>query len=173
MNLFISISFDSESKEALHRHMKLLFEKCESGSFTKKENIHLTLAYIGETTQIGAVVETLDEIQSQEFEIELADGGAFKRSGGDIYWLGIKKTPELVKLQKLMYRNLFRKGVIKEKNDFKPHLTVSRDTVIDKGVVPEAFIEMKIPIRRISLMKVEATREGNVYTEVYARELGN
>lgn len=173
MKLFISISFDEQSKETLHNHMKLLFEKCDSGSFTKKENIHLTLVYIGETTQIGAVVEILDEIEAQEFQLELSSGGAFKRSGGDIYWLGIEKTPELVRLQKLMYRNLFRKGVIREKNDFKPHLTVSRDTVIDKVSVPTSDIELKIPVKRISLMKCETGREGNIYTEVYAKELGN
>lgn len=171
MKLFISISFDALSKETLYNHMKLLFEKCESGSFTKKENIHLTLAYIGETTQIGAIVETLDEIELQEFEIGLSEGGAFKRSGGDIYWLGIEKTPELIRLQKLVYRNLFRKGVIRDKNDFKPHLTVSRDTVIDKDAVPSADIDIKIPVKRVSLMKCETTREGNVYTEVYAKEL--
>lgn len=173
MKLFISVNFDAQSKETLHNHMKLLFEKCDSGSFTKKDNIHLTLVYIGETTQIGAVVETLDEIMSPAFEIELTAGGAFKCSGGDIYWLGIEKTPELVRLQKLMYRNLFRKGVIREKNDFKPHLTVSRDTVIDKASVPVSQIDLKIPVKRISLMKCETGREGNVYTEVYAKELGN
>ncbi len=171
MKLFISINFDEPSKEMLYEHMKLLFEKCESGCFTKKDNIHLTLAYIGETTQIGAVVEIMDAIDSKAFEITLADGGAFKRSGGDIYWLAVEKSPELVRLQKLLYRNLFRKGVIKEKNEFKPHLTVSRDTVADKGAIPEVSFSPVIPVRRISLMKCECTREGSVYTEVYAKNL--
>ena len=151
--------------------MKFLFERCESGSFTKKDNIHLTLAYIGETTQIGAVVDIMDKIDLKTFEVGLADGGAFKRSGGDIYWLGIDKNPELVRLQKMIYRSLFRKGVIKEKNEFKPHLTVSRDTIVDKNTIPKIDFNPVIHVKRISLMKCENTREGAVYTEVYAKDL--
>lgn len=172
MRLFISINFDDESKEKLYKHMKRLTEKCESGVFMKKENIHLTLVFIGETTQIGAVVETMDAIDTEPFEISLADEGRFKRSGGDIYWVGIDKSPELVRLQKILYRSLIRHGVMNDKNDFKPHLTVSRDTVIDKNAVPEVSFTDKLSIKRISLMKCESARDGVSYTEVYAKELG-
>ena len=171
MKLFVSVNFDHASKDIIYEHMKLLFDKCESGVFTKKENIHLTLACIGETTQIGDVVNTLDAIDVPCFDITLSDGGAFNRSGGDIYWLGIDKSAELVKLQKSIYRNLFRSGVIRDKNDFRPHLTVSRDTVISKELVPEGKLSYKIPVKRISLMKCTADRDGCVFTEIYAKEL--
>ena len=173
MKLFISINFDDESKEKLYRHMSLFSEKCESGVFMKKENIHLTLVFIGETTQIGAVVETMDAIDAEPFTISLADEGRFKRSGGDIYWVGIDKSPELVRLQKIIYRSLIRHGVLTDKNDFKPHLTVSRDTVIDKSEVPTVAFTDLLSIKRISLMKCESGRDGVFYTEVYARELGH
>jgi 2'-5' RNA ligase len=128
--------------------------------------------FIGETTQIGAVVETMDAINTEPFTISLADEGKFKRSGGDIYWVGIDKSPELVRLQKILYRSLIRHGVLTDKNDFKPHLTVSRDTVIDKNDVPEVSFTDKLSIKRISLMKCENARDGAIYTEVYAKELG-
>lgn len=172
MKLLISIIFDDKSKEQLFRHMQLLTEKCESGVFTKKENIHLTLVYVGETNQIGAIVETMDAIQTEPFEISLADGGNFRRSGGDIYWVGVEKTTELSKLQKMLYRSLVRHGVKTEKNDFKPHLTVSRETVIDKAEVPQTSFSSSLAIDRISLMKCESSKDGVVtYTELYAKEL--
>ena len=173
MRLFISINFDDISREKLYNHMKLLTNKCDSGSFIKKENIHLTLVFVGETNQIGAIVETMDAISTEPFELSLAEYGKFKRSGGDVYWIGIEKSPELVKLQKILYRSLVRRGVMSDKNDFKPHITVSRDTVIQKENVPEAFFDDKLSIKRISLMKCESSRDGMTFTELYAKELKN
>lgn len=171
MRLFISINFDDDSKEKLYNHMNILTERCERGVFMKKENIHLTLVFIGETTQIGAIVETMDAIDTEAFEITLADNGKFRRSGGDIYWIGIDKSPELVRLQKILYRSLIRHGVMTDKNDFRPHLTVSRDTVIDKENIPEVNFTDKLSIKRISLMKCENARDNSAFTEVYAKEL--
>ena len=59
MKLLISINFDDDTKIKLHNHMRNLTEACEGGVYTKKDNIHLSLVYVGETTQIGAVVETI------------------------------------------------------------------------------------------------------------------
>ncbi len=173
MKLLISINFEEESKQILYDHMKLLTRNCDKGTFTKKDNIHLSLVYIGETTRIGAVVETMDAIDAERFEISLSDNGKFRRSGGEVYWVGIEESTELIKLQKILYRSLVRKGVIKEKNDFKPHLTVSRDTVVAKEMVPETDFTATIPVKRISLMKCEPSplRDRVFYTEVYAKEL--
>ena len=171
MKLLISINFDDDTKIKLHNHMRNLTEACEGGIYTKKDNIHLSLVYVGETTQIGAVVETMDAIDSEQFDITLSEGGRFKRSGGEVYWCGIEKSPELVRLQKILYRSLVRRGVMKEKNDFKPHLTVSRDTIIARDSIPKADFFEKLTVKRVSLMKCESTRDGMSYTEVYAKEL--
>lgn len=173
MKLLISVNFEEESKNILYDHMKLLTQKCDKGAFTPRDNIHLTLVYVGETTQIGAVVETMDAIDAEQFSVTLSENGRFKRSGGEIYWIGIDKSPELVKLQKLLHRSLVRKGVMKDKNDFKPHLTVSRETVIAKENIPETNFTQSIPVKRVSLMKCETTRDGNIYTEVYAKDLSS
>lgn len=172
MKLIISINFDDASKDKIFEHMKLLTSKCEEGVFTRRENIHLTLLFIGETNQIGAIVETMDAIDVDSFEISLADNGKFRRSGGDVYWIGVERTPELVKLQKMLYRSLVRHGVMADKNDFKPHLTVSRATVLDKSDIPETSFNGSLRINRISLMKCENSRDGAFYTELYAKELG-
>lgn len=171
MKLLISINFDEETKLKLYSHMKNLTDNCERGYYTKKDNIHLSLVYVGETTNIGAVVETIDAIDAEQFRISLADSGKFRRSGGEIYWIGVEKSPALIKLQKILYRSLIRKGVINEKNEFKPHLTVSRDTVISSKKIPEISFTERITVKRVSLMKCEQVRDGVSYTEVYAKDL--
>lgn len=146
------------------------FEKCDSGIFTKRENIHVTLAYIDESTNVGAVVKIIEDMDESQFDISLSSFGEFKRSGSDIYWIGIEKSNELSRLQKVICRKLSGEGVMTD-NDSKLHLTVSRDTVIDKDAIPKVPFNKKIPIKRISLMKYECTRNGSAYTEVYAKEL--
>ena len=173
MRLLISITFDDEAKSKLYNHMKILTDNCEDGIFTKRDNIRLSLVYVGETTMIGAVVETIDAIDSRQFEITLAGKGMFRRSGKDVYWVEIEKCPELIRLQKLLHRTLVRRGVMSEKNEFKPHLTVSRDTVITPENIPAVNFTDRITVKRVSLMKCEPQRDGVAYTEVYAKDLAN
>ena len=171
MNLLIAINFEEQEKNILFDHMHTFVQECEKGVFTKKENIHLSLVYVGETTRIGNIVEVIDSVDVTEFSIALADKGKFRRSGGEVYWLGIEKNHDLMKLQKILYRSLSRKGIISGKNDFKPHFTVSRDTVISEENVPDSNFTMKLQVKSISLMKRENTRDGSIYTEMYAKNL--
>ena len=170
MKLLVTLNFDEEGQSILYQHMLNFFEKCESGIFTKRENIHITLAYIDESTNVGSVVKIIEDMDESQFDIKLSDSGEFRRSGSDIYWIGIEKSNELARLQKVICRKLSGEGVMTD-NDSKLHLTVSRDTVVDKDAIPKASFDRKIPVKRISLMKYECTRSGSVYTEVYAKEL--
>ena len=175
MRLFISVNFDSETKDALCNHIEKLREVSEKGNFTRRDNLHLTLVFIGETTQIGAIVDTIDTINMEEFSIMLEGMGKFKRSGGDIYWVGVEKCQPLVILHKFLYRSLVRKGIPLDKNDFKPHLTLGREVVLKDGIVKSILDDVKydkeIKVSRVSLMKSERQRDGVVYTEIYAKEL--
>lgn len=175
MRLFISVNFDDETKDALCAHIDKLRSVSERGNFTKRDNLHLTLVFIGETTQIGAIVDTIDSIDMEEFSICLDGTGKFKRSGGDIFWVGVEKNQSLTILHKLLYRSLVRKGISLDKNDFKPHLTLGREVVLKDGIslndLGEFTYEKPIDIRSVSLMKSERGRDGLVYTEIYAKAL--
>lgn len=175
MRLFISVNFDAETKDALCGHIEKLKEVADKGNFTRRDNLHLTLVFIGETTQIGAIVETIDTINMEEFEIMLEGMGKFKRSGGDIYWVGVEKNQQLNILHKFLYRSLVRKGIALDKNDFKPHLTLGREVTlregVDRSVLDDVKYERPIKVGRVSLMKSERQRDGIVYTEIYAKDL--
>lgn len=175
MRLFISVNFDEETKDALCRHIEALRGIADSGNFTRRSNLHLTLAFIGEALQIGGIVDTIDSINMDRFQLKLAGTGKFKRSGGDIYWVGVEKNPQLILLHKLLTRSLARKGIVLDKNEFKPHLTLGREVVLseyaDTSVLDGIKYDKPVSVDRVSLMKSERINGVLTYTEIYSKEL--
>lgn len=53
MRLFTAITFDTSSKDRLSRHIAALKKSGAEGNFTRHDNLHLTLAFIGETERIA------------------------------------------------------------------------------------------------------------------------
>ncbi|MDD4798518.1 MAG: 2'-5' RNA ligase family protein, partial [Clostridia bacterium] len=60
MRLFVAICFTEEIKNVLLETIKKLRGQTLSGIFTDPENLHLTLAFIGESNQTAAVCSAID-----------------------------------------------------------------------------------------------------------------
>ena len=56
------------------------------GNYTSEENLHLTLAFIGEYKDPRYVMDVLEGLSFNSFPMELEGFGNF----GDLYWVGIK-----------------------------------------------------------------------------------
>jgi RNA 2',3'-cyclic 3'-phosphodiesterase len=99
--------------------------------WVEEKNLHLTLKFLGETTeaQIAEIEETLIKIASQfqPFNFMLEGTGYFK-SGRQpsVVFAGIKNLSELESLAAGINVNLANVGFSKETRAFKPHLTLGR-----------------------------------------------
>ena len=51
MRLFIAICFSSKTLDAIGQHLEALGTGARSGRFTRRDNLHLTLAFLGECDQ--------------------------------------------------------------------------------------------------------------------------
>lgn len=93
--------------------------------WTPLHQLHLTLVFIGEQPQdrMDEIIDTIAEISFPEQSITITGSGYFK-SG--IAWLGVQETPELLALQRKLYRALSNIGVVLENRRFKPHITLAR-----------------------------------------------
>ena len=71
MRLFIAINFDDKIKDELCLLTDELKNYSVSGNFTRRENLHLTLVFIGETpsNKITSIKSAIDNIQQQPFDI--------------------------------------------------------------------------------------------------------
>jgi 2'-5' RNA ligase len=175
MRLFIAINFTQEICEALYGTIQKLKSNSVKGNFTRQENLHLTLAFIGDTTKVTTVKQVMDCVNSMPIKIKLAGLGKFPRPGGDIYWVGVEKNEALDELHNQLVSKLIEAGFTMEKRPYKPHLTLGRriipDRNFDLGEFNKTLQPISFEITMISLMKSERLNGKLIYTELYSKKL--
>lgn len=177
MRLFIAINLNDEIKDALMIAIQELKKEASKGNFTHRENLHLTLVFLGElsTDRIDDIKSVMNRINEKSFRLSLSGLGQFKRKVGDIYWVGIDKSEALLSLQKSLTTELQKASFSLENREYSPHLTLGREVRL---VDPSRNIYNTLPlskqemtVSRISLMKSERINGKLVYLEVYGRDL--
>ncbi|MCR4892057.1 MAG: RNA 2',3'-cyclic phosphodiesterase [Lachnospiraceae bacterium] len=164
MRLFIAIEFDEAFLQPLIDLQEDMRSLGVGGNYTKRENLHLTLAFIGDYGDPGAVLDAMGEAAFQPFPIRLHGVGSF----GDLFWVGLEKNEELMKLVKRLRRALACQGIPFDRKRFSPHITIIRKTSYRGG---EAIPVTEPPyghmtVGRISLMRSDRGKNGMIYTEL-------
>lgn len=175
MRLFIAINFEEVIKNRLCEAIEQLRESSLQGNFTGRENLHLTLVFIGETQRTDDIKRAMDAVRAELVALKIGGLGRFKRQGGDIYWMGVEANRTLTAIYDRLYDELSRAGFRLENRPYKPHLTLAREVVLrdgfDRGAFDKAFPQMTVQAEKISLMKSERIGGRLVYTDIYDRRL--
>nr|WP_308570231.1 RNA 2',3'-cyclic phosphodiesterase [uncultured Prevotella sp.] len=79
MRIFIAIRFTRSFKTSIEDAQNALQGYGVSGNYTCPENLHLTLAFIGETERITDINAAVSAIKFEPFEIQTDKLGCFKR----------------------------------------------------------------------------------------------
>lgn len=177
--LFIAINFDEPTKDAIYKAVERLKPYTLQASYTHKENLHLTLVFIGEVpiSKIESITVCMDRVKSKPFTIRIGGIGRFKRRGGDIYWIGVEKNPSLLSIHSQLYTHLISSGFAIEAREYKPHLTIARRVIV-RDDFNEAQFSTSVPnvdvlVQDIYLMKSERIRGKLTYTPIYRKILKN
>ena len=170
MRLFIALHFSPPFKAALCRGIDSLRQQGH-GNFTREENLHLTLAFLGECESAKPAIRALKQVKAPAFSLTLDQLGRF----GDPYWVGVRHEPKLMALQKQVAENLTDAGFVLEKRKFKPHLTLCRQfiphTAVDEAAAERAMGKPECHIEKISLMQSSRIGGKLVYTELFSQQL--
>ena len=172
MRLFIALPFDEPTKKQITGVQGRLREVCPKGNFTRQENFHLTLAFLGETPQskVPAVCRVMDGVLFPPFSLAFERVGSFRRDNGDLWWIGAVPDPALLQMQKALAQGLEQAGFQIDKRKFVPHLTIARQVEGSppnrKKLLPAAFSG---PAEKICLMCSKRIDGRLVYTELYQR----
>lgn len=176
MRLFIAILFSDEIKDKLCDAIDTLKQTAVRGNFTRRENLHLTLVFIGETNREDEIEKAIDAVNAQPFTLSIGGLGKFRRNGGDIYWAGVKPSNELQSVYRQLYTALTAAGFKLENREYKPHLTLGREVTLpggfDKNSLNAAVEEMSMSVSAIHLMKSERINGKLVYTSLYQKDTG-
>lgn len=166
MRLFVAIHFSDEIRARLLDAIDALRAQAVSGNFTRPENLHMTLAFVGESNETAAIRRVLDALPAGAFPLTVGGCGRF----GDLYWVGIEKSERLQALVCALRDGLRGAGVPFDEKPFKPHITIARQLVSDAPVALD-FPETAMRVDRVSLMKSERVNGRLVYTELCGRRL--
>ena len=137
-----------------------------SGNFTRLENLHLTLAFIGESNNFAAIRTAMDQTVVPPFDLAVCGFGRF----GNLYWVGVEENWVLKAYAQDLSDALRSAGFDIERRAFRPHITIARK--VEKMGKPQLNVpKTGMTARRVSLMKSERIGGKLTYTEVYGLAL--
>ncbi len=201
MRLFIAINFTEDILEELEYNIEDLKAEAEKGSFTERENLHLTLAFLDEVEKESlplvkeCMIRALMNIETEPMILSLGGFGSFRRKGKKdrLYYREavsskgkkviknrngnkrVVETDRLADLQSAIIRELDASGIYYDDKPFHPHITLARGCRtypdFDEEWFEEGFENASMTVREISLM--ESVRHGSrtVYVPVYKLKL--
>ena len=159
MRLFIGILFPEEVLDQIMEVSSRLKAISTKGNFTYRENLHLTLVFLGEVDphRIEDIQACMEGIKWAPFTLELDGLGRFPRKDGDIYWIGIRKSQDLLQLQNSLSHSLQQGGFAMEDRPYKPHLTLGRRVRVpnhfDMDALSQEVPQIKVEVDGIHLMQ--------------------
>jgi len=160
MRLFVAVLLSDEMKKTITGTMHGMKKTGIKGSYAPIQNLHLTLAFIGNVTSAEPDKEALQNIKIKPFKLSLSELGCF----GDLLWAGIKGNQGLSAAVKSVRDALDASGIDYDKQKFVPHITLVRKMNGNWKQIPAPKGDMTV--KKISLMKSEVKDGRRVYTEI-------
>lgn len=167
MRLFTAVLFDDDTLDRISLIRDRLHDEAATGSFARRDNLHLTLDFLGECSvqQMHSAQAAMDEISFEPFDIMFDRTGFFAGDSSDTWWLGVRENRNLMKLQAALHEALIEKGLKLEKRRYRPHVTLARRVITSSPAGPvEPF---KTTVSAVSLMLSERHGNSMVYTNLY------
>jgi len=180
---FICIVLPEELKAKIATVQSQLRGEPVDVSWTKPENVHLTLKFLGdvEEAQLDAIKEVVTQTAKahSQFELVASGCGVFPNERNPrVLWIGLKDEEGRVQsLAQEIEEKLAAIGFAKEGRPFTPHLTIGR---IRSGrnarEFARTFMAVDFPphrfaVEQIVLMRSDLRPTGAIYTPLHSVNL--
>ena len=161
MRLFIAIQLNDRMRRCAADIQQSLRLQGVRGNFTDLENLHLTLAFIGEFPDPEPVLDVMETVSIQPFSLTLDGIGHF----GDLWWAGLKNSPPLQSVVRRLRRALADADIPFDRKKFSPHITLVRRASLI--IPPEVTIpSVDMTVDHITLFRSDRGKNGMIYTEL-------
>ena len=180
MRLFIAVQIEDENKKSIFEIQKQYKAQSIKGTFTRIENYHITLKFLGEVEKelISKIIFVMDRAAEESASFVFSSGktGRFNRTEGSTLFLGIDSGAEnMWKLSALLEEELIKSGFKKEEKVFTPHITLGRKIKFknDFNIIAKEIILPKISFDCSSIALMESFVEKGVlcYNPLYSVKL--
>ena len=161
MRLFIAIQLPDEMKKALVACMHDLKKQGVEGNYVPAQNLHLTLAFIGEYDDPAKVRKVIGSVPLPQIGLSFSGNGNF----GNLLWAGVKGNQKLKTYVKELRAALKEAQIPFDDDKFIPHITLIRKTVAKKPYELH-LSKAEMTVEKVSLMKSEMKNGKVVYREL-------
>ena len=172
MRLFIAIPLNDIVRDKIC----LLQEKMRidaKGNFTRRENLHITLEFLGETdaANLNRLRTVMDAVEIPPFLITIGrQNGHF----GNLWWLSIQGDG-LSPLYRKLYEELLAHGFSPDRKPFLPHLTLVREFCPAAGWNVDNFAGDFVPqtqsVNQFTLYQSSRQNGRLTYLPLYSKRL--
>jgi len=171
MRLFIAIELPNTVKRLLGG----LRVDIPGARWVPPEQIHLTLAFLGEVDEaaLERLTGELARIRVPEFRLCFSGPGCFPdRRRPRVLWVGLEPHPRLKHLAAVVQEAVLACGIPREERPFSPHITLARLRLSpSRGC--DAFLDRQpqqklppFPVREFILFQSRLTPQGALHTPV-------
>ncbi|MCS7206219.1 MAG: RNA 2',3'-cyclic phosphodiesterase [Leptospiraceae bacterium] len=168
--VFIALDIPEEVRDEI--------ERCQIGiptaKWTKKENLHLTLEFLGEIPLdlFEHIREILREVQGKRFRISLQEPNVFIKKQ-KILWLKAIPNEPVIALRNEIIKLLqkYKIPLSKPAQNFIPHVTIARMDVVNQRKLNEyllsfeGFTTMEFDVVSFFLYSSILHPHGSIYTK--------
>ena len=183
--VFCAVELSDNLRSQLRNHIECLREAVPeaAASWTRVENIHLTLKFFGnvEVDRISAISDAASRAvkESAAFRIVVGETGVFpKPSRAQVLWIGVSDpSGQLSSLQKKLEDECAKKGFEKEDRAYRPHLTIARLRKPEGARrLADTHLQMKfdpveIELNELVVFRSELSSKGSRYTPISQHKL--
>jgi 2'-5' RNA ligase len=167
MRLFTALALPDE----IARPLLLMQAGVPGARWQKREQLHLTLRFIGEVdgAEANAIDDALAAITAPSFTLELKGVGSFGSRIPRDLWAGTAPNEALVHLNRKIESALQRIGLEPEPRKFTPHVTLARLKSSPRGAVMDyltdhaLYASAPFPVTAFSLYSSKLTSDGSIY----------
>jgi len=185
IRLFIAVNCNDATKKLLLSVQDDIKAQSFKGNFSRPDNLHLTLVFLGETSEayVPAICSIIQEAMQPPiapFALTFAQTGCFRHSGKELWWIGANGSAHaehadhslniLKNLRQRITDRLSAANIAFDDRAFRPHITLGREIKHDAPIVLRSQ-EITLPVNRVSLMKSERIGGATVYTELFGQDL--
>lgn len=164
MKLFFALTFDSLTKQNLLTYQNRLREHAITGCYLAPRNFHMTLAFIGESTepQKDTLRTILQQLKSACPSLVIDHFGSFYQHGEPLIWLGINPSHSLMTLHAELNKKLKVQG-FRTEHQYIPHITLIRHA--DGDLTPAAIPinPLSVRVASVALMESQCVDHDRVY----------
>lgn len=165
MRLFIALPFAEEFKGELIRVQNKMRQNGVRGNFSRSENLHVTVAFLGEVDDPEPALKTLQSVPLPDLTLKSGRLGNF----GELLWVGLQKNLVLEQYVKDVRAALDKAGVDYDRKKFRPHITLVRRADWPYSMQVEDLADTprcSMNVERVVLMKSERLNGKLTYTPV-------